>query len=99
MVAGALVSQPLAGTVGPVEVSCGAVLSTLTATEALPVLPALSVHVAASVPMTSPLDMLLVAQLAVSMREPPLPSLQFQVTVTSLLLQPALLAAGFCVGL
>ena len=65
----------------------------------LAVLPAISLQLADSVIAPWPDETLLVVQLAVSMPEPPTLSAQFQVTVTSLLFQPASLAAGDWVGL
>ena len=80
-------------------VTAGLVLSTLTVEDALPVLPATSLQVALSGRLPSPDETLLVVQLAVSIPEPPALSAQFQVTVTSLLFQPAPLAAGDRAGL
>ena len=67
-------------------VTVGAVLSTFTAYDALPMTPARSVHDALSVIAPSPLDVLLVVQSAGSIPAPV--SDQFQVTTTSVLFQP-----------
>src|SRR5262245_9950194 len=79
--------------------SVGAVLSTLTLYVALPRLPARSAQFALRVCWPSPLDVLVVMQLAESMPLPAASSAQFQLTVTSLEFQPALLAAGDWLGL
>ncbi len=55
-------------------------------------------QVASKVMVPSPDEVLLVVQLAESIPEPPVLSVQFHVTVTSALFQPAPLAAGDCVG-
>ena len=78
----------------------GFVLSTVTCAEALPVLPARSLHEPVTViAEPSPDDVVLVVHALVSMPEPPELSAQFQLTVTSVLFQPSALASGDCVGL
>ena len=77
-------------------VTAGFVLSTFTVYEAVPVLPALSLHVAVRVSAPSPLDVVVAVQWAVSIAEPGLD--QCQVTTTSVLFQPLPFAAGSCVG-
>ena len=56
-------------------------------------------HVAAKAMMPSLLEVLLVVHVEGSMPQPPVSSVQFQVTVTSVVFQPAALAAGDWVGL
>src|SRR5207249_3354565 len=93
-----VVFQPAALGAGDcVGLATGGVLSSLTVWDALPRLPALSLQVAVRVCTPSPLEVLLVVQLAAS--TPAAASVQFQVTVTSLVFQPAALAWGDRLGL
>ena len=80
---------------GLVTESVGAVLSTFTEYEAFPVLPAKSLQVAVTeIAGPWPDETVLVLQLARSIPDPPALSVQFQVTVTSVVFQPAPLAGG-----
>src|SRR5207247_132892 len=60
--------------------------------------PTRSLQLALNGSVPSPLDVLLLVQLAGSRPLPPALSLQFQLTVTSLLFQPAPLAVGDWLG-
>src|SRR5262245_46065065 len=76
----------------------GSVLSTLTVYEALPVLPARSLHVALRRRLPSPDDKVLAAQLVLSIPDPPGLSFQFHVTVASPMFHPAPLGRGDTTG-
>src|SRR5687767_1424707 len=73
----------------PVTATSGGVSSMWTVCEALPMLPARSLQVAFRTSVPSPTDDVPVVQLSASMPEP-VPSLQFHVTVTSVVFQPSL---------